>query len=51
MVDSVLIAVIALLIISTLPAWPYSKAWDYYPSALLSVILAIVLMLVLLGRI
>lgn len=51
MVDNVLIAVIALLIISTLPTWPYSKAWDYYPSALLSIILAIVLMLVLLGRI
>jgi uncharacterized protein DUF3309 len=50
-VDNVLIAVIALLIISTLPTWPYSKTWDYYPSTLLSVILAIVLMLVLLGRI
>jgi hypothetical protein len=51
MVDSVLLAVITLLIIGTLPTWPYSKAWDYYPSALLSVVLAIVLMLVLLGRI
>jgi len=51
MVDSILIAVIVLLIICTLPTWPYSKTWDYYPSALLSVVLAMVLMLVLLGRI
>jgi Protein of unknown function (DUF3309) len=50
MVDSVLIAVIVLLIIGTLPTWPYSRSWDYYPSSLLSVVLAIMLMLVLLGR-
>ncbi len=45
-----LIAVMILLIVGTLPAWPYSKCWDYYPCSLLGVILTLLLMFVLLER-
>jgi hypothetical protein len=41
----VLLAILALLLILTVPAWPYSVAWGYYPSGgflILLVILAIV---------
>lgn len=47
----VLIGLMMLLIVGTLPTWPYSRTWDYYPSTLLGVILVLILMLVLLERI
>ena len=40
-----LLAVLVLLMILTVPAWPYSTGWGYYPSGgalVLLVILAIV---------
>jgi hypothetical protein len=40
-----------LILIGSLPTWPYSAGWDYYPSSGLGLILVIVLILVLLGRI
>ena len=46
-----LIGLLIFLILGTLPTWPYSKAWDYYPSSVLGVIFILLLMLVLLERI
>jgi hypothetical protein len=40
-----------LILIGSLPTWPYSSGWGYYPSSGLGLILVIVLILVLLGRI
>jgi hypothetical protein len=40
-----------LILIGSLPTWPYSAGWGYYPSSGLGLILVIVLILVLLGRI
>ena len=40
----ILLAIVVLLLIFTVPAWPYSVGWGYYPSAgflVLLVILAI----------
>ena len=48
---SILLIVLVILLIAALPAWPYSASWGYYPSGGLGTILAIVLILVLLGRI
>jgi len=45
------IGLIMLSIIGTLPIWPYSRAWDYYPCSLLGVLLVLLLMLMLLDRI
>jgi Protein of unknown function (DUF3309) len=40
---------IALLILS-LPTWPYSAAWGYYPSGGLGIVLLVVLVLLLTRR-
>lgn len=42
---------VILLVIALLPAWPYSRAWGYYPSGGLGVVLVILLLLLLMGRI
>jgi hypothetical protein len=47
----ILIIVLVLLILGVAPAWPHSKSWGYYPSGGLGLVLAIILILVFLGRI
>jgi hypothetical protein len=44
-----LIILLIILLLATIPAWPYSRGWGYYPSGGLGTILVIVLILVLLG--
>jgi hypothetical protein len=43
--------ILIVLLIASLPTWPYSSGWGYYPGGILGVILVIVLILLLLGRI
>ena len=47
---TVLLIILILLAVGSLPTWPYSSGWGYYPSGGLGLILVIVLILVLLGR-
>jgi hypothetical protein len=47
----ILLIVLIILLLGSVPAWPYSKGWGYAPSGGLGTILVIVLILVLLGRI
>jgi hypothetical protein len=47
----ILLLIILVLLLATLPAWPYSRGWGYYPSGGLGTILLVVLLLVLLGRV
>lgn len=49
--STILLIVLVLLIIGALPTWPYSAGFGWYPSGGLGLVLAIVLILVLLGRI
>ena len=42
---------VAVLLLGAVPTWPYSRAWGYYPSGLLGLVLLIVIILVLLERI
>jgi hypothetical protein len=51
MLHFVLILLLILLIVGTLPRWPYSKAWGYYPCSVFGGILILLLMLILLERI
>jgi hypothetical protein len=48
---TILIVILVLLLIGSLPTWPYSSGWGYYPGSLLGAILGIVLILVVMGRI
>ena len=50
MLRSSLILLLMFLRIGTLPAWPYSKAWGYYPCSVVLALLSIVLILTLSGR-
>ena len=42
---------LVLLLLGTLPTWPYSAGWGYYPSGGLGLVLTIFVILVLLGKI
>lgn len=46
-----LIVFLVLILIGTVPTWPHSKSWGYFPSGGLGLILAIVVVLMFLGRI
>lgn len=48
---TILLVILILILIGALPSWPYSRAWGYGPSGLLTMVLIVVLILVLLGRI
>jgi uncharacterized protein DUF3309 len=50
MLSTVLIVVLVLALIGSLPAWPYSSGWGYYPSGGLGIIVLVVLVLLLTGR-
>jgi hypothetical protein len=47
---SLLLALVVALLILSLPAWPYSAAWGYYPSGGLGLLLLIVLIVLLTRR-
>jgi hypothetical protein len=46
----VLFIVLLLLLVGTLPTWPYSSGWGYYPSGGLGLILIILLILFVVRR-
>lgn len=48
--STLLLIALLLLVIGTLPAWPYSSRWGYAPSGILSAALLIVMVLFLMGR-
>lgn len=44
----VLLVVAVLLLLGTVPAWPYSREWGYRPSGLLGFLVVVLLILFLL---
>jgi polyferredoxin len=48
---TILLVILVLLLLGALPTWPYSRAWGYYPSGGLGLLLVIVLILALMGRV
>jgi hypothetical protein len=51
MLATVLVVLLVLMLLGALPTWPHSRNWGYYPSGGLGLVLAILVVLVLLGRI
>jgi hypothetical protein len=51
MLGTILLVLLVLMLIGAFPAWPHSRSWGYYPSGGLGLLLAIVVVLLLLGRI
>jgi len=47
---TIFLFLIVILMLGSLPTWPYSSGWGYYPSGSLGLILLILLVLALSGR-
>ncbi len=45
----VLIALLIILVFLTLPAWPHSRSWGYYPSGVIALVLVLLILVVLFG--
>lgn len=46
---ALLLIVFVILLIGSLPAWPYSRSWGYWPGGAFGTILVLLLILLLLG--
>jgi hypothetical protein len=51
MLGTILLVLLILMLFGAWPAWPHSRNWGYYPSGGLGLVAAILLVLILLGRI
>ena len=47
---TILLIVLVLMMLGSLPTWPYSSGWGYYPSGGLGLILLILILLAVSGR-
>jgi len=45
--STLLMIILLLLVIGSLPTWPYSSGWGYYPAGGLGVVLVVALVLLL----
>lgn len=50
-IGTILLIVLILMLVGVIPAWPHSRGWGYGPSGGIGIILAILVVLLLLGRI
>jgi len=49
MLRLILLILIVLMLVGSLPTWPYSTGWGYYPTGGLGTVLVVLLILMLLG--
>lgn len=48
---TILLVVLIVMMLGSVPAWPHSRGWGYYPSGGLGLVVLILLVLLLAGRI
>jgi len=48
---TILLIVLILMLLGSLPTWPHSRSWGYYPSGGLGLVVLILVVLVLTRRI
>jgi hypothetical protein len=48
---TLLLIILIIMLAGSLPAYPYSRGWGYYPSGGLGLVVIVLLILLLLGRI
>jgi hypothetical protein len=51
MLGTILLIILILALVGSLPTWPYSTGWGYYPGGGLGVVLIVVIILLAMGRI
>lgn len=47
---SFLFLLLIVLVIATMPAWPYSRNWGYYPSGLIALVVSVLILMAISGR-
>lgn len=47
---TILLVILILILIGSLPTWPYSGGWGYYPSGGVGLIVVVLIVLLLMGR-
>jgi hypothetical protein len=47
---TIILILIILLLLGSLPAWPYSAGWGYYPSGGAGIVLLIIVILLVTGK-
>ena len=50
MMGTILVIVLILVLLGAIPAWPYNRGWGYGPSGVITLVLAILLILILFGK-
>jgi hypothetical protein len=51
MLGTILIVLLILMLLGSVPSWPHSRNWGYYPSGGLGLVLLILVVLVLLDKV
>lgn len=49
-VSLILIILLVLILVGSLPTWPYSSGWGFYPSGGAGLVLLVLIVLLLTGR-
>jgi hypothetical protein len=47
---SIVLIVLLLIALGSIPVWPYSRGWGYYPSSGLGIVFLVLLVLLLTGN-
>ena len=47
---AILVVILIIVLVGSLPQWPHSQGWGYYPSGIVSVVLIVLVVLLLTGR-
>ncbi len=50
MLSTILIVVLILMLLGSVPRWPHSRDWGYYPSGGIGLVLLIMVVLLVSGR-
>lgn len=50
MLYTIVIVVLVLMLVGSLPTWPHSAGWGYYPSGGIGTLLVIIVIVLLVGR-
>ncbi len=50
MLGTILLVILVLALIGSLPTWPYSGGWGYYPSGGLGLVVLVLVILLVMGR-
>ena len=51
MLETILIVLLVLMLLGSVPSWPHSRSWGYFPSGGLGLVLLILVILVLLDKV